>query len=425
MTSGSSRKREVNSAPSMQRRVRPRSFEEERGQVLVMFVIFLVGLLAIAALVVDVGHIFQLRRHLQASADAAALAAAQDLPDTTAATAVANEYSGSAGGRNERSNLPPVTTAVSFPGPVGSKVKVTQTATANIFFAGIVGFGGFNVSATAVASKTSETTGTPLAVYVHELCGAATGNKGFIAAGHNMRIEGAIHVNGQFTIGSADFDSVGPASVYRPTAGSPAGPAQGSCAGAAPLHIQDRSDSMYCSGCPGGAMSDPSPGQWRDWITIYHSEAIMKSFTPCTYTYTSDVKFENSTIPSGVHCLPKDKKFTIAGNASGNITVIAGMLEVGGSGSLKPYDSSHPVLFYSTNTAGTAIKLNPSAAYDWSGYIINRFGGIEVNAAGVSSPQDGLLEGEWVHINGENFTMLGTFADSPEGNTFGAVSLEE
>ena len=172
-------------------------------------------------------------------------------------------------------------------------------------------------------------------------------------------------------------------------------------------------------------MSDPSPGQWRDWITFYHSKAIMKSFTPCTYTYTSDVKFENSTIPSGVHCLPQDKKFTIAGNASGNITVIAGMLEVGGSGSLKPYDSSHPVLFYSTNTAGTAIKLNPSAAYDWSGYIINRFGGIEVNAAGVSSPQDGLLEGEWVHINGENFTMLGTFADSPDGNTFGAVRLEE
>jgi hypothetical protein len=137
------------------------------------------------------------------------------------------------------------------------------------------------------------------------------------------------------------------------------------------------------------------------------------------------VKFENSMIPSGVHCLPQDKKFTIAGNASGNITVIAGMLEVGGSGSLRPYDSSHPVLFYSTNTAGTAIKLNPSAAYDWSGYIINRFGGIEVNAAGVSSPQDGLLEAEWVHINGENFTMLGTFADSPEGNTFGAVRLEE
>jgi Flp pilus assembly protein TadG len=421
---GSPEKRVSRGAPQT-RRVFARSVGDERGQVLVMFVVFLVGILATAALVVDVGHIFQLRRHLQASADAAALAAAQELPDTSVATVVANDYSASAGGRNERSNLPPVTTQVTFPNPAGSKVKVTQTATANVFFGGIVGFGGFNVTATAVASKSSQSTGTPVAVYVHELCGAATGNKGFIAAGRNMRIEGAIHVNGQFTIGSEAFNAVGPATVYRPNAGSPLGPAQGSCSGSAPLNIQDRTDSIYCSGCPGGAASDPSPGPWRDWITPYHSEAILKSFTPCTHTYTNDVKFESQTIPSGVHCLPRDKKFTIAGNASGNITVIAGFIEVGGTGNLQPYNSAHPVLFYSTNTVGTALKLNPSAAYDWSGYIINRFGGIEVNAAGVSSPQDGLLEAEWVHINGENFTMLGTFADSSQGTTFGAVALEE
>jgi Flp pilus assembly protein TadG len=422
---GSTEKSVSRRAPQTRRRVFARSASDERGQVLVMFVVFLVGILATAALVVDVGHIFQLRRHLQASADAAALAAAQELPDTSVATVVANDYSASAGGRNERSNLPPVTTQVTFPNPAGSKVKVTQTATANVFFGGIVGFGGFNVTATAVASKSSQSTGTPVAVYVHELCAAATGNKGFIAAGRNMRIEGAIHVNGQFTIGSEAFNAVGPATVYRPNAGSPLGPAQGSCSGSAPLNIQDRTDSIYCSGCPGGAASDPSPGPWRDWITPYHSEAILKSFTPCTHTYTNDVKFESQTIPSGVHCLPRDKKFTIAGNASGNITVIAGFIEVGGTGNLQPYNSAHPVLFYSTNTVGTALKLNPSAAYDWSGYIINRFGGIEVNAAGVSSPQDGLLEAEWVHINGENFTMLGTFADSSQGTTFGAVALEE
>jgi hypothetical protein len=105
--------------------------------------------------------------------------------------------------------------------------------------------------------------------------------------------------------------------------------------------------------------------------------------------------------------------------------VIGGMIEVGGSGALQPYDSNHPVLFYSTNTVSTPIKLNPSAAYDWSGYIINRFGGIEINAAGVSSPQDGLLEAEWIHVNGENFTMLGTFADSSVGSMFGGVVLEE
>jgi hypothetical protein len=421
MSSGASR-----GAPFVPRpQHRRRSAAEERGAVLVMFACFLPVLLMFVALVVDVGAAFLMKRHLQSAVDAAALAAAQELPNTVDAEGVANEYSASDGGRNVRTSLPVVTTVVSFPEPVGQKVKVTASAKSPLFFAGLFGFEGFDVSATAVASKTSETTGTPLAVYVHELCGASTGNKGFIAAGENMRIEGGIHSNGQFTVGNAGLRSVGPATVYRPSAGSPSGPAQGSCAGTAPLHIQDQSDSSYCTGCPGGALDEPQPALWRDWTTPYHTEDIMKGYTPCTFNHPGDMKYENTTIPSGVHCLPNNKKFTIVGTSSGNITVIGGIIEVGGTGTLEPYNSNHPVLFYSTNTVSTAIKLNPSAAYDWSGYIINRFGGIEINAAGVTTPQAGLLEAEWIHVNGESFTMLGTFAGSSEGSIFGAVRLDE
>jgi Flp pilus assembly protein TadG len=392
-----------------------------------MFVLFLPVLLLFAALVLDVGHAFQLRRHLQASAAAAALAAAQQLPDMASATSVANNYSASAGGHNENPNLPAVTTEVTFPNPVGAKVRVTESATARVFFAGIIpDWAGFDVSATAVASKSSTVAGTPLAVYVHELCGASTGNKGLIAAGDDMRIEGGIHVNGQFKVGNPGFASVGKATVYRPSAGSPPGPTHpGACNGAAALHVEDVPDSTYCTGCSGGPVSDPAPGAYRDWVTPYHTEAIMKSSTPCTINHSGDIKYENTTIPSGVHCLPADKKFTIAGNSSGTITVIGGAIEVGGTGTLAPYTSDHPVLFYSTNTAGTAIKMNPSAAYDWTGYVINRKGGIEINAAGVTSPFNGLLESEWIIVNGENFTMLGTFPDSSDGPMFGAVALEE
>jgi Flp pilus assembly protein TadG len=396
-----------------------------------MFALFLPVLLLFAALVLDVGHAFQLRRHLQASADAAALAAAQQLPDMASATSVANNYSASAGGHNENPNLPAVTTEVTFPNPVGAKVRVTESATARVFFAGIIpDWAGFDVSATAVASKSSTVAGTPLAVYVHELCGASSGNKGLIAAGDDMRIEGGIHVNGQSKVGNEGFVSVGKATVYRPSAGSPPGPTHpGACNGLAPLHVEDinggAGPSTYCTGCSGGPVTDPEPGAYRDWVTPYHTEAIMKSSTPCTINHSGDIKYENTTIPSGVHCLPADKKFTVAGNSSGNITVIGGVIEVGGTGTLAPYSSDHPVLFYSTNTAGTAIKMNPSAAYDWTGYVINRKGGIEINAAGVTSPFNGLLESEWMVVNGENFTMLGTFPDSSEGAMFGAVALEE
>jgi Flp pilus assembly protein TadG len=408
---------------------------DERGGVLVMFVLFLPVLLLFAAFVLDVGHAFQLRRHLQSAADSAALAAAQELPNTTTATSVANDYSASAGGRNENSNLPPVTTEVTFPAPAGAKVRVTNSATSRVFFGGILAvlgesFDGFDVSATAVASKSSTTAGTPLAVYVHELCGASSGNKGLIAAGDNMRVEGGIHVNGQFKIGNPGFVSVGKATVYRPSAGSPPGPAHpGPCNGLSPLFIEDinggSGPSTYCTGCSTGPVTDPQPGAYRDWVTPYTTQAIMKSYTPCTINHSGDIKYENVTIPSGVHCLAPDKKFTIAGSSSGNITVIGGVIEVGGTGTLAPYNSDHPVLFYSTNTAGTSIKMNPSAAYDWTGYIINRLGGIEINATGVISPFNGLLEAEWVLVNGESFTMLGTFPDSSGGPMFGAVALEE
>jgi Flp pilus assembly protein TadG len=406
---------------------------DERGGVLVMVVLFLPVLIGFAALVIDVGHAFQVRRHLQSAADAAALAAAQELPNTANATAVANDYSASAGARNARPYLPGVTTTVSFPAPTGSKVKVTETATSRVFFAGLFGFDGFDVSASAVASKSSTTTGTPLAVYVHELCGAPTGNKGLISGGLNMRIEGGIHVNGHLEIKNAGFVSVGRATVYRPPpqGTSPSGPPQGpGC------KTVDQSDSTYCTGCSGGAVTSPENAAYRDWATPYHTAAHVNNpafgGVACTHTVANDVKLENEVIPDArVYCLPADKKFTIAGNVTGPaggpaaVTAVAGFIEVGGTGKLKPYSDAVPVLFYSTNTAGTAVKMNPSAAYDWTGYIINRLGGIVVNAAGVTSPFNGLLEAEWIEINGENFRMLGTFPDSSDGPMFGAVLLEE
>jgi Flp pilus assembly protein TadG len=394
----------------------------ECGAVLVLFVLFLPVLLGFAAFVLDVGHAFQLRRHLQVSADAAALAAAQELPNTATARSVANDYSARPGGRNENPGLPEVTTDVTFPGPVGSKVRVTESARSRVFFASVLGFSGFNVRATAVASKTSPTTGTPLAVYVHELCGAPTGNKGFIVNGLNARVDGGIHVNGHFELGGENFVSVGRATLYRPPpqGTSPAGPAQGpGCKN------PNRTDDAYCTGCATGAVGQPEDGAYRDWVTPYHTEAIMKASTPCTFNHAGDVKYENQVIPNGIHCVQPDKKFTIAGNSSGNITVIGGFIEIGGSGVLRPFNPDHPVLFYSTNTAGTAVKLNPSGAYDWTGYIINRLGGIEINATGVTSPFNGLLEAEWILVNGENFRMLGTFPDSSEGTMSDAVVLEE
>ncbi|TMM26819.1 MAG: hypothetical protein E6F94_04775 [Actinobacteria bacterium] len=71
----------------------------ERGQATVLTLVFLVVLLGMAALVLDFGAWYRADRDTQSTADAAALAGAQALPDDTAeAQGLASSYAGKNGG---------------------------------------------------------------------------------------------------------------------------------------------------------------------------------------------------------------------------------------------------------------------------------------------------------------------------------------
>jgi Flp pilus assembly protein TadG len=75
------------------------NLRRESGQAVVLTAVFLVVLLSIAAFVLDVGSWYKAKRDTQATADAAALAAAQSLPDDPAtATALGNQYASKNGG---------------------------------------------------------------------------------------------------------------------------------------------------------------------------------------------------------------------------------------------------------------------------------------------------------------------------------------
>ena len=71
----------------------------------VLAMLFLVVLLGFAGLVVDIGRVYVAHRQLQQAADAAALAASQDLPDSTASLATARLYSAALGQKNAHSGL--------------------------------------------------------------------------------------------------------------------------------------------------------------------------------------------------------------------------------------------------------------------------------------------------------------------------------
>lgn len=134
-----------------------RSRNDERGQVLVLFVVALVVLFGCAALVLDVGRAYIVKRHLQASADAAATAGAIELPNEAAAVAFAENYSGRDGAKNDSDKLPPVSTMVTAKclstdpcHPVNALV-VQQTTVLPTIFARILGIDSFTIKAKATA----------------------------------------------------------------------------------------------------------------------------------------------------------------------------------------------------------------------------------------------------------------------------------
>ena len=115
------------------------------GQAAVVTVLFLVVLVGMAAAVLDVGSWYREDRELQSTMDAAALAAAQALPDDPGeADALANQYATKNGGGLDGVEIS--TTNIS-----NDTVKVTGSRPAPGFFSKIFGVDSVTVNGTAKA----------------------------------------------------------------------------------------------------------------------------------------------------------------------------------------------------------------------------------------------------------------------------------
>jgi hypothetical protein len=121
--------------------------KNERGQTILLTVVFLVVLMGCAALTLDVGVWFREQRQAQATADAAALAGAQALPASPSdALTWAQQYADSNGGGVAADDI---TLRNDFATDDTVAVKVTRTAPS--FFASIFSFGNVDVHAHAAA----------------------------------------------------------------------------------------------------------------------------------------------------------------------------------------------------------------------------------------------------------------------------------
>lgn len=113
----------------------------ESGQGLVLFALGLVGFLGLVGMSVDIGLLVYTRTELQRTADAAALAAGQDLPNATNATSTAASYVTKNSGAG-------TSTSVSF-GNANTTVSVTVQRHINYSFLGFIGIAGANPNASA------------------------------------------------------------------------------------------------------------------------------------------------------------------------------------------------------------------------------------------------------------------------------------
>jgi Flp pilus assembly protein TadG len=140
-----------------------RLLRDERGQVLPWVAVVLLVVLVSAALSIDLGYAMVVKRQLQVSADAAALAAAETMPNTNYST-VGTNYSAGSGDKNDYTGFnitnttvtPLCITSIKNLAPCSSSqpnaVSVTQTTTINTIFAALFGKTTLPLSATSTAA---------------------------------------------------------------------------------------------------------------------------------------------------------------------------------------------------------------------------------------------------------------------------------
>ncbi|MFC2159365.1 pilus assembly protein TadG-related protein [Actinomycetota bacterium] len=175
--------------------IRRKYNSNERGQVIVIVAICLVCFVGMVALVVDVGSIYQERRHVQTVADSAALAGAQDLPENrNKAIQTAIEYAGLNGVTITEGDISFSKTYLPPESLMFDTIRVNPTGiNAELFFAPVLGINSatVNAAATAVAGGPLSMTGLmPWAIPMDEYPeGLEYGEKYDLKVGPNKKKE--------------------------------------------------------------------------------------------------------------------------------------------------------------------------------------------------------------------------------------------
>jgi Flp pilus assembly protein TadG len=366
---------------------------DERGSVLAITAVSMVAMLGMVALVVDLGSWYQVRRHAQAAADAAALAGASDLP-TSASTATTDAQT--YGNKNMScSGCTAVTTPYSGD---STEIKAVVTITAPSFFGHLFGITSANVSAGAIAKAPSASVSGPIYANSTNCQNAGTPAVYFTGLNGGATI-GGIVTNGGINFGGSSSATI--ASInYNASCGTPSTQPGGGVtwsasstnSGTVPFPVDYRSGSHTLT-CNGNSATVTESGQ---------SNTANDTSSNDNYTYSqSSLTFSANQVNdlSGVYCA---QSITLSNSAqfTGNATFIANNFSGGQSdtGSLTPADGS--LLLWQTGTSQLQID---STLFINGSVIFAPYAQIYLNSnAFTGGAQTTLLEGDEVQFTSMN-----------------------
>jgi Flp pilus assembly protein TadG len=344
---------------------------DEGGVIIVLVAGMLVLILGMAALAIDVGSFYQAQRQAQSAADAAALAASQDLPASMGAAANDGTTYG-------HKNFPTATVNVTTNyNNNSSQVQVKVTAQTPTFFGQLFGMTSATVSATAVAGGNGSAA--PAAVFAYD---DKCADPGIAFNKNNVSIVGAVISNGSLS------DSTNPhSSIGTGTYGGPNG-------------CQYSGSDPYTSSPTVNPALQAFPDDFRTTTPTC-------SFTADSFTWSSN----NKTIPSGVYCATGT--ITLSGNhlSGQGVTFIADNFVITSQNmTLSAPTGSGGLLFWETGTQTMDIEPNSLSLQNPDG---TNGGGGTIFAPSATVQFDGnttgtgFVEANDVIVNGNNFSVTG------------------
>jgi hypothetical protein len=377
----------------------------EAGQTVVLFAILLPLFLGLGAIAVDVGYWYVVRKTAQDAADAAALAAARELPECETQRAV--EY----GWRNM-----PEADDVDAQCPDGGHVEVSISARADTFFGRLFGVRDLTVRGRAVAERVDSPGN--LAIFVHE--DPDTGQGDVCADAHGLEFEGAstnvnglVHSNSRFRISAGPFWAAG-GTISR-----------NNCVSS----VEPDIEAAFGNGDPPDRLPQ-DVFTTLDW-PVWFSPAHLGWFSYCTFqgatieitanevvvTGPDATVPHDGTVPSGTYCATES--FVLSGDGvRGSLTALAPSIIVSAdSTTLRPYSGTN-VLFFATPDG----DLNPANDADcpsdppdlwldgagsrWTGVVFSPCARVVVNLTGARS-LDGAIVAHQVRVDADGFDMIG------------------